>query len=64
MANVLQKYFPNLEVQKSGDYLPGQRAAYYSSDLLLRRYRWAGEDLKRQEKRFSYKEIKRVCSLV
>ena len=51
MANVLQKYFPNLEVQKSGDYFPGQRAAYYSSDLLLRRYRWAGEDLKRQEKR-------------
>ncbi|HJA99605.1 MAG TPA: PD-(D/E)XK nuclease family transposase, partial [Candidatus Mediterraneibacter merdavium] len=54
----------NLEVQKAGYYFPGQRAACYSSDLLLRQYRRVREDLEKQEKRFSYKEIKKVYTII
>ena len=53
----------NLEVQKAGYYFPGQRAACYSSDLLLRQYRRVREDLEKQEKRFSYREIKKVYTI-
>ena len=54
----------NLEVQKAGYYFPGQRAACYSSDLLLRQYRRVREDLEKQEKRFSYREIKKVYTII
>ena len=53
----------NLEVQKAGYYFPGQRAACYSSDLLLRQYKRVREDLKKQKRRFSYKEIKKVYTI-
>ncbi len=54
----------NLEVQKAGYYFPGQRAACYSSDLLLRQYKRVRGELEKQEKRFSYKEIKKVYTII
>ena len=54
----------NLEVQKAGYYFPGQRAACYSSDLLLRQYKRVREDLEKQKKCFSYWEIKKVYTLI
>ena len=54
----------NLEVQKAGYYFPGQRAACYSSDLLLRQYKRVKEDMEKQEKRFSYREIRKVYTII
>ena len=51
-------------MQKAGYYFPGQRAACYSSDLLLRQYKRVREDLEKQKKRFSYKEIKKVYTII
>lgn len=51
----------NIEVQKIGYKFPGQRCACYSADLLLRQYkRIRGA----KGKTFSYKDIKRVYTLV
>lgn len=51
----------NVEVQKLGYLFPGQRSACYSADLLLRQYkRIKGE----QKKKFSYKSIKNVYTIV
>lgn len=51
----------NVECQKIGYAFPGQRAACYSSDLLLRQYkRVRGE----KGKKFSYKDIKKVYSII
>ena len=51
----------NVEVQKLGYMFPGQRAACYSSDLLLRQYkRVKGE----KGKAFSYREIKKVYTII
>ena len=51
----------NIEIQKIGYKFPGQRCACYSADLLLRQYKRV-----RSEKgdTFSYKDIKRVYTLV
>ena len=54
----------NLEVQKAGYYFPGQRAACYSSDLLLRQYKRVKEDMEKQERRFSYCEIRKVYTII
>ena len=54
----------NLEVQKAGYYFPGQRAACYSSDLLLRQYKRVKEDMEKQERRFSYREIRKVYTII
>ncbi len=54
----------NLEVQKAGYYFPGQRAACYCADLLLRQYKRVRGELEKQEKRFSYKEIKKVYTII
>ncbi len=51
----------NLEVQKVGYKFPGERSACYSSDLLLRQYKRAKS---RKNKRFSYKDIKDVYTIV
>lgn len=51
----------NLEVQKIGYRFPGQRAACYSSDLLLRQYKRIRGD---RRKKFSYKDIKGVFTIV
>ena len=53
----------NLEVQKVGYLFPGQRSACYSADLLLRQYkRVRGET--RERKKFSYRDIKNVYTIV
>ena len=51
----------NVEVQRMGYYFPGQRSACYSADLLLRQYkRVKGE----KGKKFSYRDIKKVYTIV
>ena len=51
----------NVEVQKLGYKFPGERAACYSSDLLLRQYkRVKGE----KGKKFSYRDIKKVYTII
>ena len=51
----------NVECQKIGYLFPGQRAACYSADLLLRQYkRVRGE----KGKSFSYKDIKKVYNII
>ena len=53
----------NLEVQKVGYLFPGQRSACYSADLLLRQYkRVRGET--GEKKKFSYRDIKNVYTIV
>ena len=51
----------NLEVQKIGYKFPGERCACYSADLLLRQYKRAKG---RKKKKFSYKDIKGVYTIV
>lgn len=51
----------NLEVQKLGYRFPGERAACYSSDLLLRQYK---RGRNKRGKKFSYKDIKGVYTIV
>ena len=51
----------NVECQKIGYAFPGERAACYSSDLLLRQYKRV-RGLK--GKKFSYKDIKKVYSII
>ena len=51
----------NVEIQKIGYAFPGERAACYSSDLLLRQYsRVKG----RAGRRFSYRELRNVYTIV
>lgn len=51
----------NVEVQKIGYAFPGQRSACYSADLLLRQYKRLKN---RKGKKFSYRDIKNVCTIV
>ena len=51
----------NLEIQKIGYYFPGERSACYSADLLLRQYKRARGV---KGKRFSYRDIKQVYTIV
>ena len=51
----------NIEVQKIGYAFPGERAACYSADLLLRQYKTARS--KKKEK-FTYKDVKNVYTIV
>ena len=51
----------NLEIQRLGYMFPGQRSACYSADLLLRQYRRVRS---RKQKRFSYKNIQNVYTIV
>lgn len=52
----------NVEVQKIGYAFPGERAACYSSDLLLRQYKTVRDSSK--QKLFSYRDIKTVYTIV
>lgn len=54
----------NVEVQKIGYLFPGQRSACYSADLLLRQYKAARQKKKEDKKRFSYKDVKPVYTIV
>lgn len=54
----------NVECQKIGYLFPGQRSACYSADLLLRQYKRVRGGDKNRCKRFSYRNIKRVYTIV
>lgn len=51
----------NVEVQKIGYLFPGERIACYVSDLMLRQYRRIRN---RQKKKFSYKDIHEVYTII
>ena len=51
----------NIEVQKIGYAFPGERAACYSADLLLRQYKTARSKMK---EKFTYKDVKNVYTIV
>ena len=51
----------NIEVQKIGYAFPGERAACYSADLLLRQYKTARS---RRKEKFAYKDVKNVYTIV
>lgn len=51
----------NVEIQKIGYMFPGERAACYSADLLLRQYRRIRD---KKKKKFTYKDIKPVYVVV
>lgn len=57
----------NVEVQKIGARFPGQRAACYSADLLLRQYKRVREQFATDgeaAKKFSYRDIHTVYTIV
>ncbi len=54
----------NVEVQKIGYAFPGQRCACYSADHLLRQYKRVRNEQARQNKRFHYKKIQDVYTIV
>lgn len=51
----------NVEIQKIGYALPGERAACYSSDLVLRQY---SRVKSQKEKRFTYRDLSSVYTIV
>ena len=51
----------NIECQKIGYAFPGQRAACYSADLLMRQYR---RIKKEKKKKFSYRDINPVYTII
>lgn len=51
----------NIEVQRIGYKFPGERAACYSADLLLRQYKRVRENM---GKKFTYKNIKPVYTII
>lgn len=51
----------NVEMQKIGYLLPGQRSACYSADLLLRQYKRVKS---RKKENFHYYDIKNVYTIV
>lgn len=48
----------DVECQKIGYAFPGQRAACYSADLLMRQYRRVKQEKKDKGEKFSYRDIK------
>ncbi len=57
--------YANIEIQKIGYLFPGQRAACYSADLLLRQYKRVRAEAKNVKgKKFSYKDIMPVYTIV
>ncbi len=53
-----------VEVQKYGYAFPGQRAACYSADMLLRQYKNLRDELRQQNKRMNYRAVKPVYTIV
>lgn len=56
--------YANVEIQKIGYTFPGQRCACYSSDLLMRQLARVKASAKKQGKKFSYKDVKKVYTIV
>ena len=54
----------NIEIQKVGYLFPGARCACYSSDLVMRQYSQVREQKRRDGEKFSYKDIKKVYTIV
>lgn len=54
----------NVEIQRVGYYFPGPRCACYSSDLVMRQYSQVQSNMKKKGKRFSYRDIKKVYTIV
>ena len=54
----------NVEIQRIGYLFLGQRCACYSSDLVMRQYTRVREECRRQKKAFSYKDIRKVYTIV
>ena len=54
----------NVEIQRVGYLFPGARCACYSSDMLMRQYSQVRAKLRREEKPFSYKAVKKVYTIV
>ena len=56
--------YANVEIQKIGYAFPGQRCACYSSDLLMRQLARTKAKCKQENRKFSYKELKKVYTIV
>ena len=54
----------NIEIQRLGYLFPGERCACYSSDLVMRQYVQVKNQKREEGKRFSYKDIKNVYTIV
>ncbi len=54
----------NIEIQKIGYLFPGQRAACYSSDLLLRQYKRVRDECEKKKQKFSYSSVMPVYTIV
>lgn len=54
----------NVEIQRIGYMFPGQRCACYSSDLVMRQFAQVKSQKQAEGKRFSYKDIKNVYTIV
>ena len=54
----------NVEIQRVGYLFPGARCACYSSDLIMRQYSDLKSRRRREGKRFSYKDVKKVYTIV
>lgn len=54
----------NVEIQRIGYYFPGPRCACYSSDLVMRQYSRVRSNMQKEGKRFSYRNIKTVYTIV
>ena len=56
--------YANVEIHKIGYTFPGQRCACYSSDLLRRQLARVKREAKQKGKKFSYKHVKKVYTIV
>ena len=54
----------DIECQKNGYAFPGQRAACYSADLLMRQYRRVKREKEENGAAFSYRDIKNVYTVI
>lgn len=54
----------DVECQKNGYAFPGQRAACYSADLLMRQYRRVKQEKENSGETFSYRDIKNVYTVI
>ncbi len=54
----------NVEIQRVGYLFPGARCACYSSDLIMRQYAELKARRRREGKRFSYRDVKKVYTIV
>ena len=58
------KSLANIEIQRQGYMFPGQRAACYSSDLLLRQYKRVRSESRKEGRKFSYRDMKKVYTII